>query len=120
MNWVKTLVVGGWLCIFTAFYAEQYLSPLILTDLNQPDLSGGPLSILTQADPFSDFFLMPNGQSQIVPVPVIREPFLKWKSIQPEHFLDPGSPTHSNPEYFQDIWRCPTVAVVLFPYHEFL
>jgi hypothetical protein len=120
MVWLRSLIVSGWLCVFTAYMAEQAIGPVLLTDLNSPLSKDEPLARLNQACHFSDFFMVPGGGQQTVPAPVIREPFFKWKSFLPERLLNAFSPTPSYPAFIQDMWRCPAVAIVLFPYHEFL
>jgi hypothetical protein len=47
-------------------------------------------------------------------------PLFKWKSWPPEYHLYCWSPGRTNPGFVQDITECPAVAVVLYPYHEFL
>ena len=58
--------------------------------------------------------------AQKVPVTNIRPLPFQWKLVNIEPDLLPCPPFRTFPEYLQDIWRCPTVAFVLFPYHEFL
>ncbi len=116
----KYLVVGLWLSLVLAYHAEQAICPLLCNPVNLTDPSGEPPTSFYQADPLYDFYLMPPTTAQVAPVPIINEPHFKWKLADSERVLSPCSPVRSYPEFVQDIWRCPTVAFVLFPFHEFL
>ncbi|MFA6127234.1 MAG: hypothetical protein WC699_08025 [Bacteroidales bacterium] len=117
---LKLLVVSGWLCLFTLFLMEQTIYPVILSDLNHPVTADEPLSHFNQAGPLNDFYILPGNSQPSVPVPVIREPLFKWKTFLPEGSMDLYSQVSGYPELVQDSWRCPSVSLVLFPYHEFL
>lgn len=117
---IRSLILFGWLFLFTAHLAEQAICPILLTEVIPSATSSEPMSYLYQADRFSDLFLVPVNYQITAPVPVIREAFFKWKLFLPEKLLNPFSATGSYPELVQDAWRCPAVAIVLFPYHEFL
>jgi hypothetical protein len=120
MVWIKSIMLGGWLCLFSLVIAEQTLDLYYFRPANPPVSEGNPVSHYAQADPLCNFFLLPESTSQTAPVPVIREPLFKWRSCLSERSVDPFSPVKSYPELVQDIWRCPAVAIVLYPYHEFL
>jgi len=117
---IITLAAVG--VLLAASYLGELLVPSDAADhgFNGQDQDPTDLSFFSQTDPLSDFYLQPENQVQVVPVPVIQHPFSRWNAVQPEKFLDPSAPTSNHPSYFQDIERCPTVAIVLFPFHEFL
>jgi len=117
---LKSIILTGWLLLFTAFIAEQALFPAFPVNMQSGKALDGPYSQLNQADPFSSFFIIPDGRNIAPPVPVIREPLFKWKAYSPNNLSDPTFGISTYPEIVQDIWRCPAVAFVLFPYHEFL
>ena len=120
MIWMRSMVLSGWLCLFTLYLAEQSIGPVMAAEVNPPVSQDEPISHYNQTNPFGDFYILPNSKQISAPVPVVREPFFKWKSYLPERSIDPFSCTQIFPELVQDIWRCPAVSIVLFPYHEFL
>ncbi len=117
---VKYLVFGLWLSLVLAYHAEQAICPLLLNPVNLTNPSGERAPSYYQADALYDFFLPPPATAQVAPVPIINEPHFKWKPANSARVLTPCAPFRSYPELVQDIWRCPTVAFVLFPFHEFL
>jgi hypothetical protein len=120
VSWIKSIWVGCWLCLFSAFLAEQTLIPSIVPELKAPISSGSDYSHFDQASELFCSFTLQSRGLDTAPAPVIREPFLKWKSFIPERFLNLGLRIKQYPEFVQDLRHCPAVAIVLFPYHEFL
>lgn len=117
---MKWLVLSAWLCLFTGYLAEQAIVPDYHSGLRFQTTDDTPESHYNQSDPLSEFYILPGGNEHPVPAPVLREPLFKWKSSLSDAQLASFSPGINPPEFVQDIWRCPAVAFVLFPFHEFL
>lgn len=120
MIWMKSFALSGWLFLFTAFLAEQYIGPFISSDFNARFADNEPISHYKKTGPVNDFYLQSNSNQIAAPVPVVKEPLFKWKSFLPERSFDSFSCFNEFPELVQDTWRCLSVSIVLFPYHEFL
>jgi len=120
MNWMRYLVANGWLILFSLLLAEQSINPFIQPDAAKMVSEEEPISQYNQADDPMGFLLYPTNGPQTAPVPAIRVPLFKWRAHLSERTPDPSFTHLKYPEFTQDTQRCPTVAIVLFPYHEFL
>lgn len=75
---------------------------------------------LSSSIPLTEFLVPHSSRAGTIPCPELRQILFKWR-IQPVELEQQTLITeYQNPEPIQDIQRCPTVAIVLFPYHEFL
>jgi len=95
--------------------AEQYIEH----NLKSGDTES-PLEYTQHSGLIIDLIQPGTEFGQKVPVTNIRPLTFQWKIVNIETDLLPCPPVRTFPEFVQDIWRCPTVAFVLFPYHEFL
>ncbi len=120
MIWLRSIVLIGWLSLFTAHLAEQAVLPLFTDQIRQQASSGDPIAHLYQTETICDLFTLPSTNAFAPPVPVIKEPLFKSKLYLPERFLHPFAAFEQGfPELVMDPFRCPAVSNVLFPFHEF-
>lgn len=120
MKWMRSFALSGWLFLFTAFLAEQCIGPFILPDFDAQVGHNEPITHYNKTGPVNDFYIQSNSNQIAAPVPVVKEPLFKWKSFLPERSFDSFFFFNQFSELIQDIWRCPAVSIVLFPYHEFM
>ena len=113
---MRFLVFFTWFSLLTA----QLSGTAMAGEMHAQASPEKPLTIDNHSGPLSDFFLLPDSVLVSASAPLVKEPFFKWKSFLPERSVDTFIATQLYPESIQDICRCPTVAIVLFPYHEFL
>ncbi len=120
MKRIRSMKMLVLMSLFSIFLLEQGLIPLAFSDLNVSVDGNHQGSQLYQSDHSSDYFILPARKNLTSSAPVVLEPYLKWKCSQAFRFtaIDPPQPSYN--EYIQDIGRCPAVAIVLFPFHEFL
>lgn len=117
---MKSLILSSWLFLVAVCLAEQSMAPFLFPGSNLPESRDIPNAHFNPADNLFEFFILPKSIHECNPGPLTREPFFKWKSHLPENQIAAFITTGRFPEIVQDIWRCPAVAFVLFPYHEFL
>lgn len=120
MKRIRSMKLLVLISLFSIFMLEQCLIPLTFSDLAVPDAVNHEGTQLYQSDHSSDYFILPARKNLTGGVPVVLEPFLKWKCGPSFKFTAEDTPRPVFNEYIQDIGRCPAVAIILFPFHEFL
>ena len=116
---IRSLGLSIWFFLIAVFISGQLLSPFFTSNLTTVGSGIEKGKHFDQADHSSDFFIQPNRSEYSASNQVIRELLFKWKFIQPDTTPDPFTAKPIYSEFIQDSWRCPTVAIILFPHHEF-
>ena len=115
----QLLTLCVWLCLVTAYIAQQASGPGIVDDLCLPVPPDGPKSGIVKSDAAGIPSSLPTGKQLNVPKPAERKSFFKWKQLLPERFVIQVPVVNKNRELAIDVCRCRTVACTLFPFHAF-
>jgi hypothetical protein len=120
MDLARKLSASFLILLVLLLNSEQAAADIFI-DLRYPSGNDGSSLEFTQHNGLIIDLIQPGSEfAQKVPVTNIRPLPFQWKLVNIENDLLPCPPVRTFPEFLQDIWRCPTVAFVLFPYHEFL
>lgn len=120
MVWLKKISAYILILLVLLFSTEHAVADQFIETTTQTGQENTPPELNVYIGYFGDLIKSGSDFSQKVPVPNTRTVPVHWQHINVETDILPCPPFKTYPEFLQDIWRCPTVAFVLFPFHEFL